>query len=181
MTLCNTSNVSPTLAEQIATLMLGVLPRRIAVTSLPLDLATGPYATGAFTVPVDSTGTTRRRNDQLAQMAGSYYSDELDLAVSLVARDGALYLRRPKSVDMRFGSFATDLFTSSDKILLRVVRDSRGGVSGLHAHDQPCAEISNSCVARVITRVTRRSFYFRGLARFVGVALSGSSGHSCFG
>lgn len=130
VTLCNTSNVSPTLAEQIATLMLGVLPRRVAVTSLPLDLATGPYATGAFTVPVDSSGTTRRRNDQLAQMAGSYYSDELDLAVSLVARDGALYLRRPKSVDMRFGSFATDLFTSSDKILLRVVRDSRGGVSG---------------------------------------------------
>ena len=63
-------------------------------------------------------------------MAGNYYSDELDLAVSLVARDGALYLRRPKAVDMRFGSFTTDLFTSSDKMLLRVVRDPRGAVSG---------------------------------------------------
>jgi hypothetical protein len=79
---------------------------------------------------MDSSGATRRRNDQLAQMAGNYYSDELDLSVSLIARDGALYLRRPRSVDMRFGSFATDLFTSSDKMLLRVVRDPRGAVTG---------------------------------------------------
>jgi len=130
VTLCNTSNVSPTLAEQIAALLIGVSPRRIASTALPLELGTGPYAGGTFTVPADSSGATRRRNDQLAQMAGNYYSDELDLAVSLVARDGALYFRRPQSVDMRFGSFATDLFTSSDKILLRVMRDSRGVVAG---------------------------------------------------
>ena len=129
VTLCNTSAVSPTLAEQIGTLVMGMTPRRVAAT-LPFETTTGPYASGTFTVPVDSMGATRRRNDQLAQMAGNYYSDELDLEVSLVARDGALYLRRPKSVDMRFGSFATDLFTSSDKMLLRVVRDEHGAVSG---------------------------------------------------
>lgn len=129
VTLCNTSAVSPTLAEQIGTLMLGVTPRRVA-TVLPFESPSGPYASGTFTVPVDSSGATRRRNDQLTQMAGNYYSDELDLAVSLIARDGALYLRRPKAVDMRFGSFTTDLFTSSDKMLLRVVRDPGGAVSG---------------------------------------------------
>jgi CubicO group peptidase (beta-lactamase class C family) len=129
VTLCNTSAVSPTLAEQIGTLMLGVMPRRFAAT-VPFEPSAGPYATGTFTPPVDSGGVARRRNDQLAQMAGNYYSDELDLRVSLIARDGALYLRRPNAVDMRFGSFTTDLFTSSDKMLLRVVRDARGAVSG---------------------------------------------------
>jgi CubicO group peptidase (beta-lactamase class C family) len=129
VTLCNTSTVSPTLAEQIGTLMMGLMPRRAAM-SMAFEPSAGPYASGTFTVPADSGGATRRRNDQLSQMAGNYYSDELDLDVSLVARDGALYLRRPKAVDMRFGSFATDLFTSSDKMLLRVVRDDRGAVSG---------------------------------------------------
>ena len=79
---------------------------------------------------IDTAAETRRRNDLLAQVAGSYYSDELDLPVTLVARDGALYFRRPKAPEIRFGAFASDLFTSSDKMLLRVVRDSRGAVSG---------------------------------------------------
>jgi CubicO group peptidase (beta-lactamase class C family) len=130
VTLCNTSTASPTLAEQIGTLMLGVTPRRFAVTVAPTEMALSAYATGAFTMQTDSSGTGRRRNDQLAQIAGDYYSDELDLTVSLVARDGALYLRRPKTPDVRFGSFATDLFTSSDKMLMRVIRDAHGGVSG---------------------------------------------------
>ena len=129
VTLCNTSTAPQTLAEQIGTLMLGVTPRRFATTA-PLDMPVSPYATGTMIMPTDSVGTPRRRNDQLAQIAGSYYSEELDLGVSLIARDGALYLRRPKTNDVRFGSFATDLFTSSDKMLLRVVRNSRGAVSG---------------------------------------------------
>jgi CubicO group peptidase (beta-lactamase class C family) len=130
VTLCNTSTVPPTLAEQIGTLMLGVTPRRFTATVAPLDMAVTPYASGTVAMLTDSAGTARRRNDQLAQMAGNYYSQELDLAVSLIARDGALYLRRPKTNDVRFGSFATDLFTSSDKMLLRIVRDPRGVVSG---------------------------------------------------
>lgn len=130
VTLCNTSAVSPALAEQVGTVMLGVMPKRVAVLAPQFDLSTNSsYASGAMP-PADSAGTSRRRNDQLSQMAGNYYSDELDLTVNLAVRDGALYLRRPKSVDLRFGSFATDLFTSSDKMLLRVVRDSRGAVSG---------------------------------------------------
>lgn len=130
VTLCNTSAVSPTLAEQVGTIMLGVMPKQFTVAAPQFDISQSAYATGAQPTSADSGVTGRQRNDLLAKMAGSYYSDELDLNVSLVARDGALYLRRPKSVDMRFGSFATDLFTSSDKMLLRVVRDSRGGVSG---------------------------------------------------
>ena len=129
VTLCNTSAVSAALAEQVGTIMLGVMPKQLAVAATPFDVGQN-YASGGQPTTADSGATGRRRNDQLAQMAGNYYSDELDLNVSLVARDGALYLRRPKSVDTRFGSFATDLFTSSDKMLLRVVRDPRGTVSG---------------------------------------------------
>jgi CubicO group peptidase (beta-lactamase class C family) len=128
ITLCNTSAASATLAEQVGALMLGVVPR--AAASASFDFGPNLYVTGAPPTRIDSAAESRRRNDQLAQMAGSYYSDELELPVSLVVRDGALFMRRPKSVDMRFGSFATDLFTSSDKMLLRVVRDARGAVAG---------------------------------------------------
>jgi hypothetical protein len=65
----------------------------------------------------------RQRNDRLLQLAGRYYSDELDLPVQLVARDGALVLERPHAQDIRFTSIGDDLFASSDQILLRIVRD----------------------------------------------------------
>lgn len=128
ITLCNTSAASSTLAEQVGSLMLGVVPR--AAASVSFDFGPSVYTTGSPPTRIDSAGDARRRNDQLSQMAGNYYSDELDLPVTLVVRDGALFLRRPKSPDMRFGSFATDLFTTSDKMLLRVVRDERGAVAG---------------------------------------------------
>jgi hypothetical protein len=128
ITLCNTSAASATLAEQVGSLMLGVVPR--AAASASFDFGPSVYVSGAPPTRIDSAGDARRRNDQLTQMAGSYYSDELDLPVSLIVRDGALMLHRPKAADIRFGSFATDLFTTSDKMLLRVVRDEHGAVAG---------------------------------------------------
>lgn len=131
ITLCNTSTASTLLAEQVGTIMLGVLPTRVATVAAPdFGVPSLPFASGAFATRIDTEAEARRRNDQLVQMAGNYYSDELDLAVSLVARDGSLFLKRPKSPDMRFGSFATDLFTTSDKMLMRVERDARGAVAG---------------------------------------------------
>jgi len=130
LTLCNSSAVSPSLAEQVGTLVLGVRPAAPPSTTGMFGSESGPYASGTFTAPTDSAATARRRNDQLARIAGTYYSDELDLTVSLLARDGALFLKRPNSVDMRFGSFTNDLFTSSDRMLLRVVRDDAGAVTG---------------------------------------------------
>ncbi len=128
ITLCNTSTASASLAEQVGSLMLGVVPRRATTTTV--DVGPSMYVTGAPPARVDTAAETRRRNDLLAQVAGSYYSDELDLPVSLVVRDGALYLRRPKAPEIRFGAFAFDLFTSSDKMLLRLLRDEHGGISG---------------------------------------------------
>src|SRR4029079_7445847 len=129
VTLCNTSGVCAALAEQVGTIMLGVMPKQLAVAATPFDV--GQNYAGAQPTAADSGATGRRRNDQLTQMAGNDYSDERDLNVSLVARDGALYLRRPKSVDTRFGSFSTDLFTRSDKLLPGAVRDSPRTVAGV--------------------------------------------------
>ncbi len=134
ITLCNTSTASAALAEQVGSLVLGVVPRRSATGPIrfPSTYSStfGSYVGAAATQPVDSVAEARRRNDQLAQMAGTYYSDELDLTVTLVVRDGALFMRRPKASEIRFGSFATDLFTTSDKMLMRVVRGERREVAG---------------------------------------------------
>jgi hypothetical protein len=127
ITLCNTSDASYTLAEQVGTVVLGLAGRKEASTTL--DLSTPAWTAGAALVIPDST-SARRRNDQLMQIAGTYYSDELDLQVTLAVRDGTLVLERPHADDIRFGPFTDDLFTNSDKMLLRVVRDDRGAVTG---------------------------------------------------
>jgi CubicO group peptidase (beta-lactamase class C family) len=128
MTLCNTSGAATNLAEQVGTLMLGVLPPKTNATTLDLSTVV-PYNVGGSAAPIDSAGA-RRRNDQLTQLAGSYYSDELDLSISLVVRDGVVLLHRPRAADIRFVALSNDLFTSSDKILLQVLRDDHNGVNG---------------------------------------------------
>jgi CubicO group peptidase (beta-lactamase class C family) len=129
ITLCNTTQAAtPALAEQVGTLMLGVVPKPAAVSAL--DLTPSLMRSGAPPSLTDVEAEARRRNDQLVPLAGAYYSDELDLPVTLVVRDGALVLERPRASDIRFGLLATDLFSSSDKILLRVQRDDRGAVTG---------------------------------------------------
>lgn len=120
-TLCNTSSAPASLADEVAALMLGQLPSTRAATTLDLT-PSAPFSIGRARVLNDSI-EARQRNDRLLQLAGRYYSDELDLPVQLVARDGALVLERPHSPDIRFAAIGDDLFASSDQILLRVVRD----------------------------------------------------------
>ncbi|MGH7616224.1 MAG: serine hydrolase domain-containing protein [Gemmatimonadaceae bacterium] len=128
ITLCNTSSASPTLAEQVSRVFLGVAAEKATViaTELPSPSLTA-FGTSA---PADSTGA-RQRNDRLALLGGRYYSDELDLSVTVAARDGVLVLTRPRAEELRFVPLAEDLFTNSDRMLLRVVRDANGGVTGL--------------------------------------------------
>src|SRR5438876_11985722 len=70
ITLCNTSAASSTLAEQVGSLMLGVVPR--AAASVSFDFGPTMYVSGAPPTRIDSAADSRRRNDQLAQMAGNY-------------------------------------------------------------------------------------------------------------
>jgi hypothetical protein len=111
----------------VGTVVLGLAGRKQASTTF--DLSTPSWTAGAAQVTPDST-SARRRNDQLMQIAGTYYSDELDLQVTLAVRDGTLVLERPHADDIRFGPFTDDLFTNSDKMLLRVERDDQGAVTG---------------------------------------------------
>jgi CubicO group peptidase (beta-lactamase class C family) len=129
ITLCNTSAAPATLADQVATIHLGLMAQQRVATAAPLALSAGPFSVGASFSPGDST-VSRKRNDQLAQLAGDYYSPELDLGVSLVPHDGVLLLRRAHESDLRFVTFTTDLFTNNDQMLLRVVRSDRGEITG---------------------------------------------------
>ncbi len=107
-------------------MVLGLAATQPAATTLDL-VATTDLSSGTGQTSFDSTGA-RRRNDQLAQDAGTYYSDELDLSVDLVVRDGVLVLQRAGSDDIRFVPFTSDVFTNNDKMLLSVKRDDRGMV-----------------------------------------------------
>ena len=127
ITLCNTAAAPSTLAEQVGALLLGLMPQQQRATTL--DLSTRPWTVGTSATPADPSAT-RRRSDQLAQLAGSYYSDELELPVNLVVRDGVIVLQRQRGGDLRFVSIGDDLFTNSDQMLMRVLRDASGGVSG---------------------------------------------------
>lgn len=128
ITLCNTTAAPPSLAEQVALVMLGLVPQKAAAMSL--DLSGSTFAAGATRTPADSASEAKRKAEQLSEVEGSYYSDELGLAVNLVSRDGALVMQRPKAGDIRFSPFTTDLFANNDEMLIRVLRDERGDVSG---------------------------------------------------
>ena len=128
VTLCNTAAAASSLADEVSMLFLGIQPQKSAAATT-LDLSLNQWSGGAAQAPADSTGS-RRRTDFLAQAAGAYRSDELELTVTLVARDGVLVLQRGTAPEIRFVSLSDDWFTNSDQMLLRVVRDDRGGVRG---------------------------------------------------
>jgi hypothetical protein len=127
VTLCNTATASASLADEVSNLLLGLHPQQNATTTL--DLSLNQWSGGAAQAPADSTGA-RRRTDLLAQAAGEYRSDELDLVVRLVARDGVLAMQRAGAPEIRFVALSDDWFTNSDQMLLRVVRDEKGTVNG---------------------------------------------------
>lgn len=128
ITLCNTASASPTLAEQVSRVFLGIAAEKTNLIAADLPMAS-LMAFGAAAQQSDTSGA-RQRNDRLALLAGKYYSEELDLPVMVSAREGVLVLARPRADELRFVPLAEDLFTNSDKMLLRVVRDASGTVTG---------------------------------------------------
>jgi len=128
VTLCNTAAAASSLADEVSMLFLGIQPQKSAAATT-LDLSLNQWSGGAAQAPADSTGS-RRRTDFLAQAAGAYRSDELELTVTLVARDGVLVLQRGTAPEIRFVALSDDWFTNSDQMLLRVMRDARGAVRG---------------------------------------------------
>ena len=128
ITLCNTSDAPNTLAEQVSSVVLGFAAEKTALAEINLA-PTSLWTSGAAQAPYDSS-SVRRRADQLARIAGTYYSGELELPVTIMARDSALVLQRPQAAEIRFSPITDELFTNSDKMLLKIVRDERGSVTG---------------------------------------------------
>jgi CubicO group peptidase (beta-lactamase class C family) len=129
ITLCNTSDVPNTIAEQVASVVLNFAAQKTTVASIGLPNSS-IWLSGTAQSPNDSTAV-RLRAGQLARVAGNYYSSELDLPVTIVARENALILQRAQYDELRFSPVSDDLFTNSDQMLLKVVRDDRGNVTGL--------------------------------------------------
>ena len=129
ITLCNTSDVPNTIAEQVASVVLNFAAQKTTIASIGLPTSS-IWLSGTAQSPNDSTAV-RLRASQLAQIAGKYYSSELDLPITIVARESALILQRAQFDELRFSPVSDDLFTNSDQMLLKVVRDDRGNVSGL--------------------------------------------------
>lgn len=127
ITLCNTSSASSKIADRVASVMLGLAAQPMSATTL--DLSPSRWTAGSAQAPGDSS-QSRRRNDELAQLSGSYYSDELELPVTLAARDGHLVLQRPRAEELHFVMFTNDFFSNSDNMLLRILRDPHGSVTG---------------------------------------------------
>jgi CubicO group peptidase (beta-lactamase class C family) len=127
MMLCNTAEAPATLTEQIGRVFLGIADESAHVAAAPSQPSL--MAFGASQVPGDSSGA-RQRNDQLSQIAGNYYSAELDMPITLTAREGVLFLSRPRADELRFVPLADDLLMNRDQILMRVVRDDDGRVTG---------------------------------------------------
>jgi CubicO group peptidase (beta-lactamase class C family) len=128
ITLCNTSDAPSTLAEQVSSVVLGFAAEKTRAASMDLG-QTSLWTSGAAQAPYDSSAV-RHRADQLSRVAGTYYSGELELPVTIMARDSALVLQRPQADEIRFTPITDDLFTNTDKMLLRIVRDERGIVTG---------------------------------------------------
>src|ERR1043165_2890735 len=58
-----------------------------------------------------------------ARVSGTYYNADLDMTVTLVVREGALAMQRPKAEEIRFAPLTGDLYTNPDQMLLLVLRD----------------------------------------------------------
>lgn len=127
ISLCNTSESPGKLTEQISLVFLGVADEASHVAAAPAIPSL--MAFGASQAPSDSSGA-RKRNDQLAQIAGTYYSAELDMSVTVTPREGVLVLTRPRGDDLRFVPLDDDLLMNRDQILMRIVRDDGGTVTG---------------------------------------------------
>jgi CubicO group peptidase (beta-lactamase class C family) len=129
ITLCNTATAPASLAQQVATVFLEsqMQPQQVASIELPSSVSAGGSMLGRSE---GDPAEARRRADELSSIAGSYYSADLDMPVSLQARDGALVMQRPNSQDIRFTALSDDLYTSRDQMLLLVLRNDDGSVSG---------------------------------------------------
>ena len=129
ITLCNVATSSASLAEQVANLYM---PQAYGIG----DGGPGSLASLFGTPSVSRTASTEapdsksiQEPDEQVWLEGKYYSDELDMEVSLRLRNAMLVMERPVGDSLGFNRVARDVFMSSDQITMQVERDATGAVS----------------------------------------------------
>lgn len=127
ITLCNVSTMSSQLAEQVANLYLLQDGLRVG------DGALDPFpSTLPRFMPSRSDPLKRLQEpDEQVWLEGKYFSDELEMEMTIRSDNGRLVMRRSGAPDLTFTRVARDLFTTSDQITLKVERDPFGTVSSV--------------------------------------------------
>jgi CubicO group peptidase (beta-lactamase class C family) len=129
MALCNTSAAPTNLADQIATVYLpmtvgtGSLPGVPVVSIIPAAEPVAPVEDRPIeTPPLDPS--------ELPWLEGRYFSEELNMSVSLLAGSNVLVMDRPRGPKIAFTRLAPDSYISPDQIKLQVLRDRSNAVKG---------------------------------------------------
>jgi hypothetical protein len=68
--------------------------------------------------------------DEQVWLEGRYFSDELDMEVTLRSRNSVLVMYRPVGDSLGFRRTTRDQFETADHVVLQVERDGSGVVSG---------------------------------------------------
>jgi CubicO group peptidase (beta-lactamase class C family) len=130
--LCNIASAPSKLADQIATVYL------------PTTVGTGPLpgiSLPNLIIPAGSPGRVEPDKpanapdpSELPWLEGRYYSDELNMHVTLLSRDNALIMERPRGEKIKFERVTAvpGLYMSADQITIRVTREKgeKGAVKG---------------------------------------------------
>jgi CubicO group peptidase (beta-lactamase class C family) len=129
ITLCNVATSSASLAEQVANLYM---PQTYGMgDGGPGSLASlfGTPSAPRATSPESLEIRDIQEPDEQIWLEGRYYSDELDMEVTLRSRNAMLVMQRPVGDSLSFSRVARDMFTTSDQITLQIERDGTGLVS----------------------------------------------------
>ncbi|HSJ06788.1 MAG TPA: serine hydrolase domain-containing protein [Longimicrobiales bacterium] len=124
----------PLLARSEREFRVGGVPADIALTFDPGDdlrPATMVWSVdGGRRVTLERVEVVQPDADDLAEYAGSYYSDELQATFTIEAAGSGLVLRRPGAQPQRLGPSIRDEFTAGG-LIARFRRAAGGGVDGL--------------------------------------------------
>jgi CubicO group peptidase (beta-lactamase class C family) len=127
--LCNVAAPSSSLAEQVANLYL---PQAYSVGdggSSAMASLFSPRASSQLSGRKPVGARDIQEPDEQVWLEGKYYSDELDMEVTLRSRNAQLVMERPVGDSLHFARVARDVFMSDDQITLQVERDGLGVVS----------------------------------------------------
>jgi CubicO group peptidase (beta-lactamase class C family) len=120
ITLCNVSVMSSQLAEQVASLYLG----------MRAGSGTGSFSASVprFLTSADPLKELQEPDEQV-WLEGKYFSTELGMEVVVRSENARLVVRRTGAPDLIFSRVSRDAFLAPDQISLHIERDPYGTVS----------------------------------------------------